>query len=204
MPAFLSVCFLASPLSTGSGAHIARACSGWRRSHGSQCGPPGGRSYLSGHLGSLGGIGIAPAARGDLWAGRDQRRAFVALMASYELQWSGSLQSILDWFVYRASNSSSTLGSGESAHFTILEWFGRIPLHNIAFGSVGFFSWRRGLVQRAFVVHGLARRYWLRILPEDLGTRRSSGTPAICTITIITWRISSRRSLCWRRLRESM
>ena len=75
---------------------------------------------------------VALLGLGALWLGTRSHRlgvvgiglvsvaAFVTMMGFYQLQWSGSIQSLLDAFVYRSSSVSWTEGS---ASFTLQEFF---------------------------------------------------------------------------------
>ena len=59
---------------------------------------------------------------------------FAGMMTFYEVARPGSIESLLDAFVWRSSNASYREGS-ES--FTVFEWFGRNSLHILMFGTIG-------------------------------------------------------------------
>ena len=63
--------------------------------------------------------------------------ACVTLMGFYQLQWSGSIDSILDAFVWRTSSAS---GFADSEPFTMPEWVVRMITTTFFFGSAGIFA----------------------------------------------------------------
>ncbi len=62
--------------------------------------------------------------------------AFMALMLFYQLQWSGSIDSILDAFVWR---SSSAIDDPGTVSFTVFEFIFTPLVHTVVLGTVGLF-----------------------------------------------------------------
>ncbi|MEQ8672141.1 MAG: glycosyltransferase family 39 protein [Aggregatilineales bacterium] len=62
--------------------------------------------------------------------------AFLMLMIFYQLQWDGSIDSILDAFVWRSSNAIDDPGT---ASFTVFEFIFTTLVHSVILGTVGLF-----------------------------------------------------------------
>lgn len=76
---------------------------------------------------------------------------FIVLMGFYEVQHSGSIDSLINQFGWRASNATSEPGSQA---FTSLEWIEKVSADLLFFGAIG-------VVLLGFM--GIfARRYWTR------------------------------------------
>jgi hypothetical protein len=106
----------------------------------------------------VGTLGLA-----GMWLGnKSQRRAivgfgvvtiiaFIALMGFYQLQWSGSIDSILDAFVWRASNASDDPGT---ASFTIFQFIAVTLAHTMVLVSIGVF------IKSVGGIFALRKRRW--------------------------------------------